>query len=478
MSRRRSQRTDASRWFGVLGVLTIVVVAIIGWIAYTANSGLPGQSRYEVNVLVPDADRLISAADVRVGGVLVGEVMNVSAATGTHGRPPYARIKLALSDSVGHLPVDSTVQIRPSSVLGLTYVDLTLGHSRRMVPAGGTLPLADAEPSSDLTDLFQIFNRSAARGFQRSVSGIAYGLAGRGSALNSTFGSLAALMPALDGVMRTLAAPSTQFGRFLSAYESTVAALAPVSDQLAELVGNGATTFNALATTRGALAAAIDGAPGAESATTIAFDDARPALDGLAQLAVALRPAGALLPASLHQANLALKAGTAPLQELPAFSRPLRTALTTLEALARDPVTDDALRKLLDLVTPTNHVLSLVTPAQVYCNVLGLYGSFGALFGELGDGAGPAIPLLNLSGAGAVGEELQNPKPSSNLNIDPLPTENATECQSGNERWTGAQHLNNPGPTGNTTRTTVPPPGVLADDRAAGLLNPIPGASQ
>jgi virulence factor Mce-like protein len=478
MNRGVTKRTDVSRWFGLLGAITILVIGIVGWIAYNANKGLPGQSRYELNVLVPDADRLISTADVRVGGVLVGEVLNVTAVPGRGGAQPYARIKLALSNSVGHLPIDSTVQVRPASVLGLTYVDVTLGHSHDLVPGGGTLALAQAAPSSDLTDLFQIFNHSAARGFQRAIGGIAYGLAGRGTDLNSTIGSISALLPPLTGVMRTLAAPATQFARFLSAYESTVSALAPVSTQLSDLVANGATTLDVLASARTALAAAIDAAPGAEAATTRAFIAARPALDGVAELSAALRPAGEVLTPALHLANLALSAGVRPLREFPSFSRPLRTALISLKALARDPITDEALRRLLDLVNPTNTVLSVVTPAQVYCNVLGLYGSFGALFGELGDGPGPAIPLLTLTGAGAIGEQFQSPHPSSNLNLDPLPTENASTCQSGNEPWTGAQHLNNPGPTGHTTRTNPLPPGVRSYAAAAGLLNPIPGASR
>jgi virulence factor Mce-like protein len=478
MNRSTTRKPDVSRWFGVLGVLTIVVIAIIGWIAYNANKGLPGQSRYEVNVLVPDADRLIGTADVRIGGVLVGEVLNVTAVPSRSGGQPYARIKLALSDSVGHLPVDSIVQVRPASVLGLTYVDLTLGRSHTTISPGGTLPLVQAAPSSDLTDLFQIFNRSAAKGFQRSVGSIAYGLAGRGTDLNATIGSIAELLPPLTGVMRTLAAPATQFARFLTAYESTVSALAPVTGQFADLVANGATTLDVLASARTALAAAIDAAPDAESATTRAFIAARPALDGVAELSAALRPAGEVLTPALKEANLTLSAGVRPLRELPGFSGQLRTALNSLKGLARDPITNDALRKLLDLVTSTNTLLSVFTPAQVYCNVLGLYGSFGALFGELGDGAGPAIPLLTLTGAGAAGEQFQNPHPSRNLNINPLPTENATECQSGNEPWTGAQHLNNPGPTGHTTRTNPLPPGVKAFATAAGLLNPISGAWQ
>jgi virulence factor Mce-like protein len=478
MMRRTGQRRDRSRWFGVLGALTILVVAVIGWIAYRANSGLPLQSRYEVTVTVPNADRLINAADVRIGGVLVGSVLGVSAVPGTDGAPPSARLKLALNDSAGRLPVDTAVQIRPASVLGLTYVDLQLGRSPQTLSAGATLPLSRAKPSSDLSDLLQIFNRSAAHGFQGAVTGLAYGLAGRGTDLNSTIASLASLLSPLTDVAHTLAAPATGLAQFLSGYESTVGALAPVSGPLADLVSHAATTLGALAGVRGALSATIDDAPAAEIATTVAFERARPALDGLARLAVGLRPAGQLLPATLDRVNSTLAAGLPPLRDLPGFSQPLRTGLITLEGFARDPNTIDSLRKLLDLIAPTNEVLSAAVPAQVDCNVLALWGQgIASEFGAQGTGQGPPLPNIVLTGAGAIGEQLQNAKPSVNLATNPLPNENQHGCESNNEPWSGHQQLNNPpGLLSSHTRSTSPPPGVTALARAAGLLRPIPGA--
>jgi hypothetical protein len=135
---------------------------------------------------------------------------------------------------------------------------------------------------------------------------------------------------------------------------------------------------------------------------------------------------------------------------------------------------------LHDLLVPTNTVLSTVTPAQVDCNVLANWGqSWYAVFGQNGDGDGPALPDLTLTGLGARGEELQNPRPSANLGTNPLPHEDASQCEAGNEPWSGHQQLNNPpGLTSRTTHETEPPPGVMALARSAGLLKPIPGAAQ
>ena len=63
--------------------------------------------------------------------------------------------------SVQSLPADTTARVRPASVLGLTYVELELGRSERAIPEGGALRLAQARPSSDLTDLLDVFERSS-----------------------------------------------------------------------------------------------------------------------------------------------------------------------------------------------------------------------------------------------------------------------------------------------------------------------------
>lgn len=475
--RSRRRRGNPALWFTPLGVIAIVLVGAIAYIAYRANLGLPWQSRYEIFVQVPDADRLISAADVRIGGVLVGEVVSREAEPGKVGQPPYARLKLALSNSVGRLPVDSTVQVRPASVLGLTYVDLHLGHDRSTVPPGGTLPLARALPSADLTDLFDIFDRSAARSFQQATAGLAYGFAGRGAQVNAAIASTAHLLPAAQQVASTLSEPTTRLGLFLHAYQRFVGALSPVAAQFAELVADADITFGALAGVRPALGAAIDAAPAAERAVTIAFTAVRPALDGLAQLSSALRPAGRLLPRTLAQINTTLVAAVKPLRDLPSFARPLRSALRRLEAFARDPSTMGSLRKLHDLILPTNQVLAAFTPAQEFCDVLGLWGvNFSSTFGAVGDGVGPSLPNLVITGAGALGEELQNAKPSPNLATNPYPNEVQGDCESGNETFSGRQQLNNlPNFHSAANRWTTPPPGVTALAQAAGLLKPIPG---
>jgi hypothetical protein len=312
---------------------------------------------------------------------------------------------------------------------------------------------------------------------QSALSGLAYGFAGRGRAANVALGSLSRLLPAAQSVFGDLAAPSTGLGGFLRGYESTVGALAPVAGVLGGLFSGGATTFAAVRDARPALGAVLDALPGTEYSATRALMAAQPALDGLGTLAVNLRAAGGRLPAALRQINTTLQAGVPALRLLPGFSAPLGSALRTLHGFARDPYSSAALRKLHDLVIPTNQVLSTFTPAQVYCDVLGQWGvNFSSTFGGQGDGEGPSLPNLVITGAGALGEQLQSPKPSSNLATNPLPNELAGDCESGNETWSGHQQLNNlPGFHSAANRWTGPPPGTMALASHAGLLKPIAG---
>jgi virulence factor Mce-like protein len=460
-----------------LGVTTALAAAVIAVVAYRANSGLPWEHRYEVTVEVPRANRLINAADVRAGGVLVGEVLKVSAMPGRSGGRPYARVELALKRSVAPLPVDTTVAVRPASVLGLTYVDLHLGRSRRTIADGGTLPLASARSTVDLTDLLDVFDHGAARGFRQATRGLAYGVAGRGTDLNGTIGALDELLVPLTRTARTLAAPRTRLAQFLRGYEATLAALRPVDERLAHLVAGSATTLGALARERSALTAAVAGLPATERAVTDGFTRARPALDALAALADALRPAARRVEPTLRGVNRALVAGDAPLRAVAPFARRLRAALLTLEALSRDPASDGALRKLATLVRSTQAVVSFLLPAQLRCNELGLWSqTFSGGFLGPGNGQGPALATLIFTGLGASDELLQNPRPSPDVGLNPLPHENDRECEAGNEPWSGRQQLNNPpGEQSGVTRRTVPPPGVAQLAREAGLLDPIPG---
>lgn len=471
-ARRRHRPGDTNRLLSVLGVLVIVTIIAIAVIAYRANSGLPFADRYEVAVEVPNANRLIDNADVRIAGVRVGQVMRVEAIAASRRRRPHARLHLALDPSAGPLPVDTSTKVRPASVLGLTYVDLRPGTDSVTVAEGGTLPLRQASRTVELTDLLDIFDRSTARNFRSTVDGLGVGVAGTGPALNAAFGSINAFLPPARAVSRLLSAPPTRLGSFVRAYDATLTALAPVGPELAGIASGGARTFGALARERGALGRAIEAAPDAERATTTAFTRVRPALDGLAELSADLRPAARLLPSALDDANTTLVAGRPMLRGLPGLSRRLGGTLATLDAVSRDPATSGALRKIGDLVKAAVPTIEVNATGQVHCNIIGVWAEgFSDAFSALGVGQGPSLINIGFTEKGALGENVQNAKPSPDVAMNFYPNANERECESGNEPYDGEQIFDNPpGLQDDTTRDTDPPPGVRERARAASLL--------
>ena len=460
---------------GVLGVVALLLAGAIVYVAYNALNGLPFESRYHVTVELPDASRLIPADDVRIGGVLVGQISSVEATPATTSRGPFARIGVALDGSVGHLPVDSTAQVRSASPLGATYLELTLGRSRATLPEGGTLPLADARRNGDLVDLFQIFDRSAARHFQGAVSDLSDGLAGRGSAVNTTIGSFSSLLPWLTNVAGALSAPRTRLGRFLGVYAKALDGLAPVSAQIAGIATRGAITLGALATQRPALGGAIELAPSAERSTTAALTALRPALARLENLTSALAPAVRRLPAALTTINQTLTTGTPGLGRIGELTDPLGTSLATVTAVARRPSTDGAVRKLSELLDATNANLDAFLPAQMQCNIFPLFfQTFASFLGLVGVGQGPSMLFDAIAQRGAQTDGIQSAAPSPDLHANYLPHENYQECEAGNEPYSSKTHdfSNPPGLQPAHTRETTPPPHVLELARSAGLLSP------
>src|SRR5947208_3579121 len=79
-------------------LLLIGVVAVI--ISYNASRGLPFVPTYDISADVSDAAQLVAgSSEVRVGGARVGLVKNIRAEPGSGGKPPYARLDLALNQS-------------------------------------------------------------------------------------------------------------------------------------------------------------------------------------------------------------------------------------------------------------------------------------------------------------------------------------------------------------------------------------------
>ena len=466
----------------LLGTMTILVLGLAVYLSYISVNGLPFVPYYEVKVQVVNADELSKNSDVRVGGARVGQILAVTPEPPSRAWPhPYVSLQLQLEPSLYPLPTDTHYRVRLASVLGAKYLELIPGpRNGTKVADGGTLALSQKPgsnhelPFTDLDTALQTFAPSTQQAFRAATAGLADALAGRGAELNDIIHTTDRLLPPLQGVLGVLADPSTELERFLTAGAGATRTLASVAGTATHLMTVAATTFGTLR--RPALGRLIDELPPTESLATGVLHRATPALAQIARLTVALRPAAALLPKAAHSLDTVITAATPVFKPIPKVASALQTALDAVEVLARDPASNKAFRFLgrNDLATfgasafiGLGALLRSAATAQLACNSTALWlRNFASALSE-GDQSAPWLRVMPVFDAQ---QSFQRGTPASDLHIDYYPQENRTNCQAGNESYTGAQRIGSPGRTSTVVDNTVPPAGVLARGQKAGLV--------
>src|SRR5205085_1643257 len=116
------------------------------------------------------------------------------------------------------LPDDSTFVIRAKSALGLKYLEIQRGTSDQGYPAGSTIPVSHAKPEPvEYDQLLNMFDQPTRDAIKVNLNEFGNALAGRGPDLNEAIGILKPLLPRLQRVTHTLAAPDTDLAGFFHA---------------------------------------------------------------------------------------------------------------------------------------------------------------------------------------------------------------------------------------------------------------------
>ena len=123
----------------LVGAVTVLVIIVAVFLAYNANNGLPFVSTYDLKARVPNADALVKANEVRIGGARVGVVKSVVPVQLKNGGVE-AELTLSLDKSAEPIPKGSTLLIRPKSPLGLKYLQITPGTGTEPLKAGDNDP--------------------------------------------------------------------------------------------------------------------------------------------------------------------------------------------------------------------------------------------------------------------------------------------------------------------------------------------------
>lgn len=450
----RARRSSIAANPVLIGAAT-VLIAIVGVVlAYNANNGLPFVKTYQLKAQVPDAAGLIVGNDVRAGGTRVGFVSAIAARTAKDG-DVGATITLKLDETMRPLPEDTKIEIRPRSVLGLKYVQLTKGRSKRMLAEGGTIPLryAAAKPV-ELDDLFNTFDDDTRAAASQNTIEFGTMLAGRGDDLSRAIQGLRPLVDTAEPALRRLVSPETGFDRLFPALERAAAEVAPVAEQQAGLVTGLSRTLTELARVRSSIQATITEGPRALRAGTEEFPKQARFMRATTELSRRLRPAFASISAASPGLASAFRAGTPALRRSPALNRRLETTLRNTEEFGTSTRVLTGLRQLATTADVLRPTAAFIAPAQTTCNYITLLTrNLASALSEgdvIGTGLRTALTILpqypesefgpaSKPANGPYSPTIRGANRESFLHSNPVPNTAAPgqpqECEAGNEKF-------------------------------------------
>ncbi len=448
----------------LIGAVTILVVLVAVFLAYNANQGLPFVPTYELRADVPSAANLVKGNEVRIGGARVGAISKIGVRQEADGRN-VATLTLQLDQSVEPLPRDSTLLIRPRSLLGQKYVEITVGTSSDGYRSGDRVPLSSARPEPvEFDEFINTFDAPTRQAIAENTVGFGTALAGRGTSISAAISALRPLVEDLQPVAQTLASPQTGLDRFVRALGRTAAEVAPVAQEQVQLFAAGERTFRAFADVSDALQETLRETPPTLDTAIDVFPRQRPFLQRTTALFAELRPGVRALAGAAPDLAAAFRTGQGTLRRSIPFNERLEDVLVSLEDFSEDPDVPAGITSLsegLEVLRPT---LNFIAPAQTQCNYLALLVRNGGDLLSVGDEHGNWQRFAIIQGpSGPNGESgpsaapANGPTVENHLHANHYPNTAAPgqpdECEAGNEPYQAGRTVvgNVPGAQSATT---------------------------
>ena len=434
----------------LIGAATILVVLVAVFLSYNANSGLPFVPTYQLKVDVPSGANLVPGNDVRIGGARVGAISDIGVKTTEDGRN-IAVLTLKLDKAVDPLPKDSTVIVRPKSLLGLKYVEITRGTSSQGYADGDTVPLSASKPAQvEFDELVDTFNKPTRDAIATNTTGFGTALAGRGESLNTAIAAFKPLLQDLTPVARYLRQPQTGLVRFIKASAALAAEVAPVAQQQGSLFVGADRTFTALANVAPYIQQSIEEGPATLDQSISSFRHQRPFLRNSAQLMSELRPGVRALSGAAPVLADAFRIGRPTLIRSIALDRRLERVLVSLQDFAEDPLVPRGVADLRTAVDELKPTLDFLAPAQTTCNYIADWFRNVSDLLSVGDASGNwqrFIIIATPNGPNSEGTPssapANGPGPDNHLHQNPYPNTASPgqpkECEAANEPYAVGQ---------------------------------------
>ena len=198
---KNAARLLAGHRRAALAIVGITLGSLIATIATSAASDLTGAGQeLMLYAEANDAGALIEGNDVRMFGVKVGVVEDLAVVDNR-----TARVTLALETSETPIHEDASLRIRPVSLLGERYVELTPGSpASPVVEDGFTLPADQFSRAVDLDEVLDAVDQPTGKALSLLLTTMGQGLAGNGDSAAEAIDELAPSMQEADQLIEVL----------------------------------------------------------------------------------------------------------------------------------------------------------------------------------------------------------------------------------------------------------------------------------
>jgi phospholipid/cholesterol/gamma-HCH transport system substrate-binding protein len=310
---------------------TLSCFALLLFLWVTFGGPVPFKpASYRFTADFPEAITLQKEADVRIGGVSVGKVKQLSLAPDSECQKDPAvcnttRATIEIEPQYAPISSDAEAILRQKTLLGETYVELTTGSQTQTqetsgestqaqsstidvgqlsgddapepIPEGGHLAQSQVQDQTQIDEIFQGFDEQTRTAFQSWMQNSAIAVNGRGLDLNDAFGNLGPFASDASDVLGTLRQQDQALRSLVRDTGSVFAALTAHDQALAGAIVGSNRTFGALASQSRALADTFKIFPTFENEGRLTLDrlksfaeDARPVFNDLKPVARDLSP--------------------------------------------------------------------------------------------------------------------------------------------------------------------------------------------
>ena len=145
-ARALPQNTLTETLIGAAVVAAAALILLFVWM----GKGAGGTSGYELNVRLAKADGLGVGTEVRLSGIKVGSVTDLTLDPNTY----LVTVHMSIDSGV-KVPADSSILVTSAGLLGGAYLSITPGGDDAMLAAGGSIE--NAQGSIDLMSLIGKF---------------------------------------------------------------------------------------------------------------------------------------------------------------------------------------------------------------------------------------------------------------------------------------------------------------------------------